>query len=313
MLLDWLVGDPRMIWGLLPHPVVVIGKLVGWLDRHLNRIARSPASRRLRGGFTVLVVVGLAAAAGWAVGHWAQRYEWGWIAELVLVAVLLAQRDLFDHVRQVRRGLLQGGLEGGRDAVARIVGRDPDSLDEHGVARASIESLAENFSDGVVAPACWYLALGPAGIFGYKAINTLDSMIGHRSERYRDFGMIAAKLDDLANLVPARLSGLLITVAAVFTPSAGPVAAMATMLRDAAKHKSPNAGWPEAAMAGALGLALAGPRRYGRELVNDPWIGDGRARATPADIKRALALFAIACLVFATVVLSVFWMLMRQR
>jgi adenosylcobinamide-phosphate synthase len=310
LLLDALVGDPRWLWRLLPHPVVLVGKLVGWLDRRLNRISRSSASRRLRGGFTVLLVVGLAAAAGWALGRWAEETPWGWTAELLLVAVLIAQRDLFDHVRRVRRGLVTGGIAGGRAAVSMIVGRDPDSLDEHGVARAAIESLAENFSDGVVAPVCWYLAFGPAGLCAYKAINTLDSMIGHRSERYRDFGMVAARLDDVANLIPARLSGLLLAAAALLLPTARPIASLKVMFGDAGKHRSPNAGWPEAAMAGALDLALLGPRRYGPELVNDPWIGSGRARATVQDMRRALGLFAGACFLLLVLVLACFWLLL---
>ncbi len=295
LLLDWLVGDPPWLWRRLPHPVVVIGRLIAGLERRLNGPERTPRVRLARGFATVLLAVGLAAAVGWAIGARTRSVDWGAAIEVVLVAILLAQRDLFDHVRRVRRGLDQGLAEG-RAAVSRIVGRDPESLDAHGVARAAIESLAENFSDGVVAPAFWYLVAGPAGILGYKALNTCDSMIGHRSERYWMFGKAAARLDDLANLVSARLAGLLIAVAAVAVPGGRPVAAVGAMVRDAHKHRSVNAGWPEAAMAGALDLALAGPRRYGPEVVNDPWIGSGRARATAGDIGRALALFVVACL-----------------
>ena len=165
--------------------------------------------------------------------------------------------------------------------------------------RAAIESLAENFSDAVIAPLFWYLLLGPVGICGYKAVNTLDSMIGHRSDRFLAFGMVAARLDDAANFIPARLSGVLLALAAAFVPAARPFAALATMWRDAAKHRSPNAGWPEAAMAGALDLALAGPRRYHGTLVADPWIGVGRARAELPDLRRALALFVLACVIAA--------------
>jgi adenosylcobinamide-phosphate synthase len=193
--------------------------------------------------------------------------------------------------------LQRGGVDAGRIAVSQIVGRDPASLDGFGVARAGIESLAENFSDGVVAPVFFYALAGLPGILLYKTVNTLDSMIGHRSPRYAAFGWASARFDDLLNLIPARFSGLLICLAATFVSRGRPVVALKTMWRDAPKHRSPNAGWPEAAMAGALDLALAGPRRYGELVVDDPWLGDGRARATPADMRRALMVFAVACLV----------------
>jgi adenosylcobinamide-phosphate synthase len=228
-----------------------------------------------------------------------RRWAWGWVVEVLLVGVLVAQRSLYDHVFAVCRALETGGIAAGREAVRHIVGRDPNSLDEYGVARAGIESLFENFSDGVVAPAFWYVLLGLPGLLAYKAVNTLDSMIGHRSPRYKDFGMAAARLDTAANFLPARLAGAIIALAGIVAPRGNPAMALKTMLRDARKHRSVNAGWPEAAGAGALGLALAGPRRYGAEVVNDPWIGGGRARATPADMRRALYLFVVACLVHA--------------
>jgi adenosylcobinamide-phosphate synthase len=304
MALDWLIGDPRWLWrGVLRHPVVLIGGAVAWLERRHNRPERSDRTRRWLGTLTVVLIVACAALIGWAIDWLAEATPYGWLIELVLVAILIAQRDLFDHVRHVGRALARDGLEGGRAAIARIVGRDPDSLDRHAVLRAAIESLAENFSDGVIAPLLWYLLLGPIGICVYKAVNTLDSMIGHRSDRFLAFGMAAARLDDAANLIPARLSGLLLALAALFVPKAKPVAALTTMWRDAAKHRSPNAGWPEAATAGALDLALAGPRRYHGTTVTDDWIGAGRARAEPLDLRRALALFAIACALAAVLML----------
>ena len=181
--------------------------------------------------------------------------------------------------------------------MRHIVGRDPASLDTHGVARAAIESLAENFSDGVVAPVFWYLVLGLPGLFAYKMANTLDSMIGHRTTHYRAFGWAAARLDDLANFVPARISGVLIAARRCFAREGRPSRALLIMLRDGRKHRSLNAGWPEGAMAGALGLALAGPRRYAEEAVADPWVGEGTARAAPADIARALMIYRNACLI----------------
>jgi adenosylcobinamide-phosphate synthase len=218
---------------------------------------------------------------------------------------LFAQRSLWLHVAAVARGLEKYGLEGGRAAVSRIVGRDPDSLDEAAVSRAAIESLAENFSDGIVAPAFWCALFGLPGIAAYKAINTADSMIGHTTGRHRAFGWAAARLDDLVNLPASRLSAGWIALAAMMIGSNGE-AALKTARRDAKHHRSPNAGWPEAAMAGALGLRLAGPRVYGAERVDDRWMGDGRAEATAADIRRALDLYRVACgLQIATLALLV--------
>jgi adenosylcobinamide-phosphate synthase len=223
--------------------------------------------------------------------------------ELFLLIVLLAQRELYSAVRRVALALNAEGLESARTAVGHIVGRDPAYLDEHGVARAGIESLAENFSDGVVAPVFWYVLFGMPGLLIYKTVNTLDSMIGYRDERYAAFGFTAARLDDVLNLIPARLSGLIISLAAIVSPSGKPARAFGVMWRDAGKHKSPNSGWPEAAMAGALGLALAGPRRYARHTQDDAWINaGGSAKATASDMERALYLFVAACLINGLIV-----------
>ncbi|HZB91210.1 MAG TPA: adenosylcobinamide-phosphate synthase CbiB [Stellaceae bacterium] len=304
--LDMVVGDVPVAFRTVPHPVVLVGRAVAWLDERLNREWRADGVRRARGILAVAVLVLAAAAIGAALAVVLRLIRFGWAVEAVVVAVLLAQRSLFDHVAAVRYGLGAGGLVGGREAVRHIVGRDPQSLDEYGVARAAIESLAENFSDGVVGPALFYALFGLPGIFVYKTVNTLDSMIGHKTARYRQFGWAAARLDDLLNLVPARFSGMLLAVAALALPKAHAGPAFRIMLRDAGKHRSPNAGWPEAATAGALDLALAGPRRYLGELVNDPWLGDGRARATVADIARALRLYVIACVLLGAVVLAAF-------
>lgn len=300
--LDAVVGEMRPVFRWIPHPVVAIGGVIASLERRLNREARGRYALRVRGLLVVLAVVALAAACGWLLMMLARHWRFGWIVEIAAIGVLVAQRSLYDHVFAVCRALETGGLAAGRAEVGKIVGRDPASLDEHAVARAGIESLFENFSDGVVAPAFWYLLLGLPGLLAYKAVNTLDSMIGHRSARYADFGAFAARLDTVVNFVPARLSGLIVAAAAAVVPQGSPAAALKTMLRDARKHRSVNAGWPEGAAAGALGLALAGPRRYGADLVNDPWIGDGRARATTSDMRRALYLFVAACLVHAALV-----------
>jgi adenosylcobinamide-phosphate synthase len=298
--IDSVLGEFGPVFRRLPHPAVQMGRAVAACERALNGSGQAPAALRWRGALAVLVLVALAAAIGLAIACLARATSWLWPVEALAVAILLAQRSLYDHVKAVADGLDCGGVDGGRDAVRHIVGRDPMSLDEHGVSRAAIESLAENFSDAVVAPAFWYLVLGLPGILAYKMINTLDSMIGHKTARYLQFGMVAARLDDLVNLVPARLSGLWIALAAL---SQGRfAAAIRSMLRDARTHRSPNAGWPEAAMAGALDLKLAGPRRYPGEIVDAPFIGPGTPDATAADIRRALRLFVGACVVNAAVV-----------
>jgi adenosylcobinamide-phosphate synthase len=295
LVIDALFGDMRALFRYVPHPVVLAGRAIAFFDRKLNRETRSEVSRRERGIVTVVVLVGGAALLGLAV-EWVCRGSLvGAMVEALLIAVLIAQRSLYEHVAAVAAALSTGGLDGGREAVRHIVGRDPMSLDVHGVARAALESLAENFSDGVVAPVFWYLLLGLPGLFAYKMANTLDSMIGHRTPRYRAFGWAAARLDDVLNSVPAPLSGALLAIAAVFAKNGRPGHALTIMLRDGRKHHSPNAGWPESAMAGALGLALAGPRRYPEGLVADPWLGDGSARAGVSDILRGLQLYRLAC------------------
>ncbi len=295
--IDALFGDMPWLFRRVPHPVVLAGRAIAFFDRKLNRQSRSEAARRGRGVVTVIVLVGAAAALGLAIERICRGSLFGAAVEILSIAVLVTQRSLYEHVAAVARALDSGGLKAGREAVRHIVGRDPASLDAYGVARAAIESLAENFSDGVVAPVFWYLLLGLPGLFAYKMANTLDSMIGYRTARYRCFGWAAARFDDIANLVPAPISGLLIAAAAACAKNCRPGHALAVMLRDGRRHRSPNAGWPEGAMAGALGLALAGPRRYLEGVVADPWVGDGTARAATSDVARALRLYVLACLI----------------
>jgi adenosylcobinamide-phosphate synthase len=302
---DAYIGDPPLLYRLVPHPVALMGRLIASFERRLNRRERSERNRRFRGFLVAILLVGFAALVGWTISRLAGAVAFGWLVELVLVMTLLAQRSLYLHVVAVARRLEEDGLAGGCEAVAHIVGRNPANLDEFGVARAAIESCAENLSDGVIAPVLWYLALGLPGLFAYKMLNTADSMIGHLSPRYKAFGATTARLDALANYIPARLTALLIVLAAVAAQGANPWAALKTAAADAAKHRSTNAGWPEAAMAGALGLALAGPRRYGERLVKDAWMGEGRARATARDIHRALYVAALACAInFALIALG---------
>jgi adenosylcobinamide-phosphate synthase len=281
--------------------VTLFGRLIALLDRGLNRNGGRLARRRLLGVMAAGLIAGSAILTGLGLSLVFAGVTLGWMAEITVVAVMIAQRSLDEHVAAVARGFRTGGLTEARRAVSRIVGRDPDRLDEAGVCRAAIESLAENFSDGVVAPTFWYAVAGLPGILAYKAINTADSMIGHRSERHLQFGWAAARLDDLVNLPASRLSALLIVLAAL--PDGGSAAAVGAVRRDAGRHRSPNAGWPEAAMAGALDLALAGPRIYAGTRVEDGWMNEGgRTDARPADIVRGLRLFRGACILQAALV-----------
>ncbi|WP_372054527.1 adenosylcobinamide-phosphate synthase CbiB [Tistrella mobilis] len=294
--LDGFIGDPPGLWARIPHPVAVIGRAISALDRRLNRPERSEAERVRRGALTVILVASGTALVAWGLSDLLRSLPFGWVGEALIAMTLVAQKSLYEHVRDVADALARDGLAAGRRMVARIVGRDPESLDEAGVSRAAIESLAENFSDGVVAPLFWFAVAGLPGIAAYKAINTMDSMIGHMTPRHAAFGRVAARLDDLVNWPAARIAGGLIALAAALPGPGDAGEAMAAMRRDARRHRSPNAGWPEAAMAGALGLRLAGPRRYGNRAVDDAWMGRGDTEAGPADIDRALTLYLRACM-----------------
>lgn len=287
-------GYPRRVLRAIGHPVIWAGALIAWLERRLNRPDRSARARRRGGLLALVVLLGASLACAALVQAVASALPCGAAVAAVLASTLLAQRSLYGHVASVAGALEAEGLASGRVAVSHIVGRDPAALDEHGVCRAAIESLAENFSDGVVAPAFWLAAAGLPGATAYKAVNTADSMIGHRTARHEAFGWAAARLDDLVNLPASRFSALLLVAAAALLPRADAGAAWRAVRRDARHHRSPNAGWPEAAMAGALGLALAGPRSYGGRVVEDALMGDGKREATAADIRRALRLFLLA-------------------
>jgi adenosylcobinamide-phosphate synthase len=287
------VGWPDALFRRIGHPVTWMGALIAGLDRRLNRDGDRPASRRVAGvgALAVLLAVTVAAAVAVERGLGLLGPVVGTVLTGIAASSLFAQKSLHDHVAAVRDALAAEGLEGGRRAVSMIVGRNPATLDAHGVARAAIESLAENMSDGVVAPVFWTAVAGLPGGAAYKAINTADSMIGHRTPRHDAFGWASARLDDLVNLPASRLSGALIVAAAATLPGCDAAAAARAVRRDARHHRSPNAGWPEAAMAGALGLRLNGPRTYGDTMVEDRWMGEGRAEATAADIDRALRLY----------------------
>jgi adenosylcobinamide-phosphate synthase len=291
LLIEAIVGYPDRLVRTIGHPVTWMGRLINMLDRTLNHESMSNATRRAAGALAVLLLIGVAATAGYALERGLSSLPLGIAAAAIVASTLIAQRSLYDHVARVAAALETGGIAVGRVAVSHIVGRDTAALDEAGVARAAIESLAENFSDGVVAPVFWLALGGLAGGNAYKALNTADSMIGHRTPRHEAFGFAAARLDDLVNLPASRLSALLIVSAAAVTTGASARGAWRAVVRDAHRHRSPNAGYPEAAMAGALGLALAGPRVYGGLRVDDAMMGDGRRDATATDIRAALALY----------------------
>jgi len=288
--IEALVGYPDALFARVGHPVTWIGRLIATLDARLNVASDSFGRRRARGVLALLILLAAAIVAGAALTAALGRLPMGGLISAIAASSLLAQRSLDAHVADVEQGLARS-LDDGRRMVAKIVGRDVTQLDEAGVARAAIESLAENFSDGVVAPALALAFFGLPGGIVYKAVNTADSMIGHKSERYLAFGAAAARFDDLLNLVPARLSAVLLALAACFGSDTAPRAALAVAWRDARRHASPNAGWPEAAMAGALGLTLGGPRAYGATWHEGATLGDGRRDATIHDIGRARALY----------------------
>jgi len=292
--LDAAFGEPEALWRRVPHPVVLIGRSISALEAWLNQ----GVWRRAKGVTGLVLLLMPLGAAAWALSHPAL---YG-VAEVALAAILLAQRSLVEHVGAVADGLDQGLVEG-RQAVAMIVGRDPEQLDEAGVARAAIESAAENFSDGLVAPAFWFAVGGLPGIVLYKAVNTADSMIGHRNDRHAAFGGFAARLDDVANLVPARLTGLLIAVASLKTR------AFIAVVRDARRHRSPNAGWPEAAMAGGLGVRLSGPRTYGSKISKEPWLNGDAPDPTGDDVHAGLVLYKRAMALAALVLIVLAWSL----
>jgi adenosylcobinamide-phosphate synthase len=291
LLIEVLVGYPDRLVDAIGHPVTWMGRLLGALEFSLNNPLASNARRHMAGGATVLILVAVSAMIAYVAQRDLLLLPLGIVWAALAASTLIAQRSLHQHVAWVAMALEQGGLAAGRAAVARIVGRDPDALDEAGVARAAIESLAENFSDGIVAPVLWMALLGLPGGAAYKAINTADSMIGHRTPRHAAFGFAAARLDDLVNLPASRLAALLVIAAAALSGRTAAAEAWSAVKRDAGRHRSPNAGYPEAAFAGALGLALAGPRAYGGVEVRDAVMGNGRRAATAADIRAALALY----------------------
>jgi adenosylcobinamide-phosphate synthase len=285
--LEACIGYPQLLYARIAHPVVWIGRSIDALERRWNNPRFADKTRRWLGIATIILVTGSAAAGGYALQVAAGRIEWGSLLIVLIATSGLAQHSLYVHVRDVLRPLRNGELASARESVARIVGRDTGSLNESGIAAAALESLAESFNDGVVAPAFWFLVGGLPGLFAYKALNTADSLIGHREPRWRMFGWAAARADDVANLIPARIAGVLLVLAGG--------GGLRIMLRDAAKHASPNAGWPEAAMAGALNVRLGGPATYDGVAHERPTFGDG-VRPDVRHLARGLGMYVAACI-----------------
>lgn len=304
---DAAIGYPQALVRRIGHPVMWIGALIDRLDRTLNTPDRTPSQRRANGFIATGLIVAVPTATTCLAARLLHRILPRWLAlpvTAIMASAFVAQRSLHDHVMMVAREA-ETSLPAARRAVSHIVGRDPEQLDEAGVLRAATETLAENFSDGIVAPLAWMAAGGLPGVVFYKAVNTADSMIGHRTPRHDAFGFAAARLDDVVNLPASRLSALWIVLAAATLPGMRAGAAVRILWRDARTHRSPNAGWPEAAMAGALGIRLSGPRSYNGVITPEPWVGDGSADLRPRDLYRALALYRRACLIQTVAAMSV--------
>ena len=301
--LDAAIGWPASLYARIGHPVGGFARLIDWCERHGNRPDWSAVWRKLLGLATIVALIAIAAAVAWLLEAFARASlgAWAWLAVAILAWPGLAQKSLYDHVAAVADALVRDDLTGARQAVGMIVGRDTTVLDQAGVARAAIESLAESFCDGIAAPLFWLLLLGLPGLWAYKAINTADSLIGHKEERWRDFGWAAARIDDLANLLPARIGGILLCVAGG--------GGWQVLWRDAQLHASPNAGWPEAAMAGALGIRLAGPIAYDGVVQDKPWIGQDGREVQAADLRRALHLYLRACVLLWVIAGGLAWVL----
>ncbi|MDE2445868.1 MAG: cobalamin biosynthesis protein CobD [Alphaproteobacteria bacterium] len=302
LVVENLVGYPQALFARIGHPVQWIGKVIAYLDEGLNDPEADNSSQRYQGGFAVFALCLAVGLPTFVVAKILGVVPYGWVINVLLATSLLAQKSLRDHVQAVANALPQS-LSTARTELSKIVGRDPQSLDESGIAKAALESLAENTADGITAPLFWYAVAGLPGIAIYKAINTADSMIGHKSEKYLHFGWAAARLDDLVNLPASRLTGLAFAAAAWFTSKADAQNALKAMWRDAGKHLSPNAGWPEAAMAGALGLIFGGPRTYEGESVMLPTMGNGSSNMTVRDIYRGLEIYDRALLILLALTL----------
>jgi adenosylcobinamide-phosphate synthase len=289
-LIERYIGYPNALFRIIGHPVQWMGALIAWLDTVLNTKPEDEIEGVLRGGVVVVMLLAATALPAYMLQDLLNDIPGGWLLNVLVATAFIAQKSMRDHVQDVANAM-SSSVTAGRQSVAKIVGRDTTQLDESGIAKAALESLAENTADGIVAPVLWYALFGLPGLVAYKAINTADSMIGHKSDRHLFFGFCAAKLDDLVNLPASRLTAVLFAAAATFTSAHSAKDALKSAWDDASKHQSPNAGWPEAAMAGALGLKFGGPRDYADGTLDLPWMGNGRDSMTRADITTGLALY----------------------
>ncbi len=294
MLTAWLIeavfGWPKCLYDHIKHPVVWLGSLINALNRLLNRTPWPHHMRYVAGIVSSLIVISVFVAPFWLISDVMPNTWLGFGVEALIASSLIASRSLYDHVADVAAPLVLGDIDKARSAVSLIVGRDPEYLNSAGIARAGLESLAENTSDGVTAPIFWGVILGLPGLAGYKAINTLDSMVGHKNEQFAAFGGFAARVDDLANFIPARLTGFLFVLVSLRFSAFG------VMFKDAGNHRSLNAGWPEAAMAGSLGVRLSGPRAYGGQTGRDQWLNEGAPDPSADDLSLGLNLYLRALL-----------------
>ena len=307
ILIDLIVGDPNWLWKWTGHPVAFFAKFIDACENlRVNSI--SPTADKVSGFIVIITLTLISIFVGFILINLLSESLIGILVCTIIASIFIAQKDLYVHVKQVYRALSKKNLSESRDCVAKIVGRDTTQLDESGVARAAIESTAENISDGIVAPVFWCILFGLPGLLAYKAINTADSIIGYKNEKYKNFGWATARLDDLVNYIPSRLSGLLISACAPIVH--GRIrSAISTMFKDASKHNSPNAGWPEASMAGILGIALAGPRIYPTHQEDGDWINAiGRKEVDSNDVKNALKILLAVCLL-QLLIIGVFLMI----
>lgn len=308
LLIDRSIGDPDWIWRKVPHPVAAFGAGIKWFETRFNRKSMSPRRRKWFGITTILVLLLATFIIGLIIHALLLQLGFtGIIIEALVASIFLAQKSLVDHVGKVEQAFKQGSLVEARSAVSLIVGRETKKLGESAVCRAAIESLAENSSDGVVAPVFWYLILGLPGLFCYKLVNTADSMIGYKNERFKDFGWASARLDDVVNFIPARLTAfIVILTSGLFINRKAAEKAIDVVKKDARHHHSPNAGFPECAFAGALDVELLGPRIYSGKAVDEPFQNESGKMAGPDDIDRAIRLFNRSMDVLFLVILLLF-------
>lgn len=302
IILDGITGEPAWIYRRIPHPVVLMGKLLSILEKTFNRASNMAVKGRMLGTLCLMLYLVLICAVAHLIERTLYYYIGGLYADIILIllaSTLLAARSLHDHVQEVFVHLEKNHHDDAQTSLAKIVGRDVTKLDQAGMNRAVIETSAENFSDGFMAPCFWFLVLGFPGLVLYKAINTADSMIGHKNDRYLHFGWAAARLDDLANYIPARLTAAIFLICGLIKNRRSIITNIKTCQQHASQHLSINAGWPECAMASILNVKLGGPRTYGDQKIAGVWLGIGRERARLHDVKEALKMCLLSWIIFS--------------